>query len=466
MAIGVQSFPIQQGSATSRGMRNAEELFAAQLMNRLRREQAIQTEMKTPFVQPELEEALKQSQFLTQIKGNEAKYAEPMSKAELAQKAAATKSTLGHLGLAYSADRRAQSAEGRAQSAEGRAAKEAEFNSSELGRLMKMPGVAGQLGTELYLRQLEKQHQTNPNPFPAQESLQQPQQQGAGGQFGTGDLTQALLNAQKQQSPQMRPQEMPKNEYGEAADLLKQQLTANVQKQNALAKYREAQTTGYTFNQMPPDTKRAAVAQLVGAGYTNDEAVRGLVGGKTVEGMMAEKGYTDQSQYPNLQFAPQQTAINRQQIANTARAGMNAVDKNLTDALKKYAKTWNGKSIQLLKDSLSGKSDEEVGKAVGAAGLQIELAGLRGKTAGFNNMGVEMLNHFVETSKNKIDLSSLALNPAQYEYAQNFINEQFNIIGDAENQAMFGTAAKQREQPKKEERDIESGKSNDPLGIR
>lgn len=448
MAIGVQSFPIQQGSATSRGMKNAEELFAAQLMNRLNRQKAMQEEIRTPFLQPSLEEELKQSQFLSQIKGNEAKYAEPMSRAELAQKAAATKSTLGHLGLAYSADKRAQSMEGRAQAAEGRAAKEAEFNMSELGRLMKMPGVAGQLGTELYLRQLEKQHQTNPNPFPMQESLQQPQQQQAGGQFGTGDLTQALLNAQKQQSPQMRAQEMPKNEYGEAADLLRQQLTSNVQKQNALAKYREAQTTGYTFNQMPPDTKRAAVAQLVGAGYSNDDAVRGLVGGKSVEGMMAEKGYTDPSQYPNLQYAPQQTAIARQQIANTARAGMNAIDNDLTQALKKYAKTWNGTSLQLLKDSLSGKSDEEVGKAIGAGAMQIELSGLRGKTAGFQNMGVEMLREFRDSAKNHIDLSSLALTPAQYEAAQNFLNEEFNKIGEAENQAMFGTAAKQREQPK------------------
>lgn len=193
-----------------------------------------------------------------------------------------------------------------------------------------------------------------------------------------------------------------------------------------------------SWNSMPANYRGAAIAQARAFGYDTAEAAQNLAQGATLSQLAAEKGLSsDQSSWPVPSAAPTTAMLTQQQRSNVAIAGINAIDKDLTDRLAPYSTRWDGYSLEQLKESLAGQDEQKIGEALGAAALQQELAILRQRAGGVQNIGIEMLRESLNASGNRLHVPQILQSPKVYKTAQDFIRKELVKLNKAENQALY-----------------------------
>jgi len=194
-----------------------------------------------------------------------------------------------------------------------------------------------------------------------------------------------------------------------------------------------------SFDRMPVLTKNASIAQGMAFGNSETQAYNDLRAGKTLEQMAQEAGFDPKrpETWPQKSYNPTTATVTRQQRSNVAQAGIEAIEPQITKSLAPYAKKWNGVSLLQLKQSLAGTNDEEIGKAIAAAAAGKELAALR-LTSGGITPGINALRDTIQGAKLNLNTPDLALNPKQFEAAQNEIGRIIKTLNTAENEAAFG----------------------------
>ena len=295
--------------------------------------------------------------------------------------------------------------------------------------LLFSPGVAGQVGAQLYIRK-------HPEAVMTQDKINLP--------GGDDILMPGSTNNVYRDSGQENKGYLPEgsgaiDDRDKYISDIAAGLTAQSQKSAGLSDWMEAKKNALAWQSMPASLKSNTLAQARSFGYSYDEANRQLASGKSLDELSKQKGYgKDPSGWPLPSYAPTTSTLSRQQRSNIATAGLEAISGDLTTEIAPYAKTLPGgySAKQLMQSIVGSKKDEEqVGRAVGAMALQQELAALRGRASGIT-VGAKVLHEALESTMNRFKTNGLTVTPTIYKSAQNYMDNKIQKLNRAERKAM------------------------------
>ena len=369
----------EQANPWHTGINWSNQLLQQALANKQNQALAQQAAINAKYAEPTAQQALQKAQLLNQIAGVQAKYAEPSAQEEL---------------------RKAQ-----------------------LYNQFYGPNIQSEMAARGAQANLARQHAAQ-----AAYQLSHP-----GLMYG-GDAAQ--LEYLKGLGGKISPEQLQTLVAGQVEAPL-----TNVQYKQSLSKAIESNIQGKGFTTMPPNVKAAAIATLRGAGYNDTEATNALLSGQDIGNLLEAKGFNRGGSDVVPVYAPTAGTQSQQQRANIAQAGIGAIEPDIAKDLAPYARKWNGTSLGQLRDSLSGSSDEKVGRAIGAGAMAQELSMLRLRAAGAP-VGITAIRESLDASKTRLHTPDLSLTPKQFEIAQSYISEQINKLNKAENKALYPSGGK------------------------
>lgn len=320
--------------------------------------------------------------------------------------------------------------------------------------LLYQPGVAGQIGSYLYMQDQQQgggagmpqtgnqaathdllnQQTVTGQGAPAAGTTQQPQTLGnvvMGGKSPSDHLSDAIDQHVNQTFP---------NASTDWKDVLKNSIFSKLNNQMAQTNYLHARAQSYNYATMPVQERSAVLAQAAGAGYTYDEANRLFMQGKSLRDLLEDKGFTiDSSPLPIWPTTP--TAQTQIQTRRMAIAELNSVSKEINNALAPYSRRIFGYSPSQVIDAISGKNDDEQARVLAAKALQPELSSIRFRASAGSRMGIEAIRELTTAMMGNIKTYQGLVSSKVYSKAQNYIDNWINQMVESANKVgLRGTA--------------------------
>lgn len=475
MPISPMSFPVlspEQAAPNVFGMQRGADLFKSMTQN--------------AFLPQTLSEELKAKQIQNVIDQVKAQYAPQMTQAELSYKQAQTPniqaqtSLLGEQAKYFGPEALSKIGLQKAETAlTGEQAKNYGPNiQSEIGLrnaqtahqqflnnnpLLSMPGLPGQYGAVMYLKN-HPELNVNPGNGPVA-----PQTNGSPASLPLGpgqvnNLTKNISSGMPGTNLTMSNPEI--NQLKTVPNLLgnsplmgnpignpSDSLFDSIQKQTAahLAQGQLALTRsqGYNFSQMPVDMRNYTLAQATAFGYDPMQASGHLLAGNTLQDLAKNKGYDeDPASWPNPVYAATGATRNTIQRRNSALSELNVLDKQILEATAPYAQRFYGWSPTQVKDAvgvlsssqpkdfanqISNYKEEEQAKFLAARMITPEYNALRIKMMQ-GDVGIEALRHVGENSLNQFKTFESLLTPSVYKKANEYANQWLkDAVGAANN---------------------------------
>jgi hypothetical protein len=445
----------EQANPFQTGLMKSKELLAKQLANQYAQEQNKIAGVKARYEEPLSMQELVSKQLMNRIQEIKSRYEEPRQRADL-EKALQYNQYYGPNMQSQIGLRGAQAGhygELNKDLAYARAhplmqAPETKY----LGALMADPKLGPLIAAALQRQQQGGAAQDN-MPVPGA----QPQQREITPTRG-GEIAQTVIPGAKgeQEGRAQIPQigEIPETPTERAAmaqaprgqapmtqgEALVQAFLAKQSAENkskeSLEQLRHANLIGKPWKDLPAPEKNNAIAQSRAAGVNQTEAANRLEKGESLGQIMASKGYSETGEdWPNPIYTPTTATLTQQERANIAQAGIQAVSPDITEALKPYAKQWNGTSLNQLYD-LAGANPKRAGRAIGAGAMALELSVMRLRSGGVTP-GLGTIRDTLEKGKLRLNTPGLSMTPEAFEEAQNFIDEKIAKLNAAENKALY-----------------------------
>lgn len=287
--------------------------------------------------------------------------------------------------------------------------------------LLFVPGAAGQVGAQMYLRQ-------NPNAF---NQSQPTQSQNAfynnQGGFPQQNLPQNNQGAFPPQNPSFSQQGQRSISQPSSEDYAQQIANAmqvTGQSKMARADLDKARTQGYTWSQLPADTRNNFIAQGLGMGIDPPKLMKYVNQGLDVR-KIAEKEGLDPDNIPPPRYFPTTATKTRTQQVEQVGAELDYLSSATTPIIKRYADTFLGVSGSKLQDMLSDNPDAQkrFGEYIGALSVQTGLANGRIYLEG-GKPGVEIMRMVKSSALRGIDEHSpFKMTGLAYETAQKTIDK-------------------------------------------
>jgi hypothetical protein len=222
------------------------------------------------------------------------------------------------------------------------------------------------------------------------------------------------------------------------AATLERALSNEQQRKDALMERLNVLNKSQDFKSLPMDAKSFQIGLARSMGYTPDEAAHAFNQGLSINDLGEAKGYT-QEEVRNLipSMVATKATLNRQQLANTALAGLNAIEPIMTQALAPYSQKIIGMSPKLAWEGLRGVNEDSQAKALAANALAPELAALRIKAQG-GTIGITAIQEVRDASLQRLHQFEGIVTPTVYRKMNEHLGSWINKMNAAENKAVLG----------------------------
>jgi hypothetical protein len=456
-------------------------------------QQLFQGGVQNAYLPGMLEQQLKAQQLANAIAGVQAKYADPMTKAELSYKELMPdhlKRQIEELGLKNKYYPRVTESEIASRLAGASLANvqakyypediksqidlrrsQVPLNAAEAAMkqfqvqnpLLSQSGAAGQIGSLLFLQQHpELTGQRG-------QSSQMPMgdaQPGLGGtQNDLYNLPSQLGNAIKNQAQiPLKPSVMNQGQgqpgnmqsrmgvgqeglgdaQGGAPDfvnLLQDSIFSEFRRKKAATDYMNTRAQGYSWSQMPAEYKKYVLGQAKAMGYSFDEANRKLTTGSSIGDLAKEKG-VDPNKLPVPELAPTSTNITRIQRSNAVGRALDKIEPEISKAYAEYGQRFAGISPTLVKDMILRENPKKQGRMLAAYMLQPELVTLRILRMG-GNIGEGAIERMIESSQARLNTLGFSPSSEAYLEAQDEVQRFLKLINKEENKEYWNPTTPQ-----------------------
>ena len=172
---------------------------------------------------------------------------------------------------------------------------------------------------------------------------------------------------------------------------------------------------GNSFDKLPTNDKKQAVALMKGMGADPVASVQWLRSGKSPTDYANDHGIDISTVEPDYSLGEQNIKMAQQAASNMDE--LDSLEKHITGGLGEYQNKIMGYSMEQIKDALDGTNPEKQGKALAARALLPELSALRLKIAG-GNIGIEALREMEDKSLGKIKVFESLVDKKVYKEAQ------------------------------------------------
>lgn len=218
---------------------------------------------------------------------------------------------------------------------------------------------------------------------------------------------------------------------------------------------------GNSFDKLPTNDKKQAVALMKGMGVDPVQAISYLRKGKTPSDYAKENNIDVTSVVPD--YAAGEQNVKMAQQASAYMDEIDTLDKHINEGLGKYQNKILGYSLEQIADAAEGSNPDQQARALAARALLPELNSLRLKIAG-GNIGIEALRELEQKSLGKLNVLESLVDSKTYIKAQQYMTDWIKEAGRVRvNSLVSNSKLKSRLQKGAE---AESGMGNDPLGLR
>lgn len=216
-----------------------------------------------------------------------------------------------------------------------------------------------------------------------------------------------------------------------------------------------------SFNSMPVDSKRTAIAQAVGFGYDQYQATKMLAEeGKTLQDLAEEAGYgKDKKKWPEAKYNASMANITREQRQAATFSALEAVEPEVSKAIAPYSATAFGYSPKAIGDLQFGnkKEKERVADYLAAIAMSPEIAGLR-LTGSGANVGITAIKEMTEAALTKAKIPQALMKPEVFQMMQDRMQHYLKIINNKELESYLSSF-----KPRNEETEDLSGYNTEDL---
>lgn len=371
--------------------------------------ESIQNGFKMRYMPDMLKEQLRQQQLANALAQVQAQYAPQMTQAELEYKQQMAPHLAAQTGLTneqakyFGPSAMSEiSLRGAQSNLANQQVKQSQFNLQN--PLLQQTGTAGQLGALAYMQQ-------HPELFGNINNGQAAQNGQTGNSNMLGDLNANMGNGQ-----------IPNN--GTMADLLKDNIFADLRGNIARTNLNEKLAQGYSYSKTPIDTKRQMLAQAAGMGIDPNEASDFFTQGGTVAELAAQNGL-DPKNLPDAIFPSTNQDISKIKFRQQALQEINTLNPILTEAIAPYAQRINGFSPKQIAGAIKGDDPDAQAKFLAARGLQPEMSALRLKAMG-GQVGIEAIKEVQNASMGNIKAFENLVSPEVYQRANQYMDQWIN----------------------------------------
>lgn len=213
---------------------------------------------------------------------------------------------------------------------------------------------------------------------------------------------------------------------------------ADLKYKQALTQVMQQNVAGKAYTSMPAVEKEYSLAQARGFGYTGEQASKLLNQGYNLSQLAEAKGYdpNDTSSWPIARSAPTTAIQTRIQRANSTLAALDVVQPDISASYSKYSPRFANVSPNLIKDMLSGEKEDDQADALAAYALYPELAALRINAMG-GNVGEGAIQHISDAAFSRINTLGLSPSSNVYKKVQERVQKMIRKMNRAENNAIY-----------------------------
>lgn len=216
-----------------------------------------------------------------------------------------------------------------------------------------------------------------------------------------------------------------------------------------------------SFNSMPVDSKRTAIAQAVGFGYDQYQATKLLAEeGKTLQDLAEDAGYSkDKNKWPEAKYNTSMANITKAQRQNATFAALEAVEPEVSKAIAPYSSTYFGYSPKAIGDLQFGnkKDKEKVADYLAAIAMSPEIAGLR-LTGSGANVGITAIHEMTQAALTKAKIPQALMTPNVFQMMQDRMQHYLKIMNNKELESYLNSF-----KPRNEEGEDLSGHTTEDL---
>jgi ribosomal protein L23 len=183
---------------------------------------------------------------------------------------------------------------------------------------------------------------------------------------------------------------------------------------------------GNSFDKLPINDKKQAVALMKGMGVDPIQATSWLRSGKSPS-QYAEENNIDISNV-TPEYALGEQNIKEAQRASAYMDEIDTLDKHINEGLGQYQNKIMGYSLEQIADAAEGNNPDKQGRALAARALLPELSALRLKIAG-GNIGIEALRELEHKSLGKLNIIEGLVDSPTFNSTQKYIRQWIEEAG-------------------------------------
>lgn len=297
---------------------------------------------------------------------------------------------------------------------------------ARLNPLLGATGVAGQIGSALWLQQHPELNNAINN---KQQNLGNDRQQNTG-----DDLQQnSALPINSLNNPNGFSS-MP----GTASDSILHNMQTAEQSRQSFSKYYDTRQKAYAYQQMPVDFKNQVIAQAQGLGYSPYEASQAFSNGKTVGDLAKSKGYDPNFPqfWPEPQYAPTGSTRSLNQKREQAGAELEVIGKKLSDWTAPYSSRFHGYSIKQVAEAMNGENKDSQAKYMAAMILSPEFSSIKIRALA-GQVGIGAIKEISDKAMTDLKVLQPLVTPDVYkkanQYAMDVIEQSLQAANKAGN---------------------------------
>lgn len=384
--IGQGNFPILNQQQTNPVMSGLVQALNAHLQM----QQGQANRQRLPYVGPQAQAQLQQSQLANKLAQAQLPYAGPQAAANLQRSQLANEW--------YAPEARAQISQQNATASNlGADTRKTNFMLQNPG--LMVGGAPAQISALQLMGVLKPGDITSPQGAPQPQNAQGQSEQNTGaGQYLSGQTPTLPFNTSNQTANAILNQPFAK---------------ANLDAQRA---------RGYAWNSLPADNKSYAIAQAAGMGIDPTKASEMFNNGMTIEDIAKQNGF-DPNKLPEPDFSPTKGNIGQLKKRQAALAESDVINNFVAQGLGPYAQTFGGMSPKQMSDALTGKNYDQQVNFYAARALAPEAANIR--TALAQGQASEGgVNQMMNNSLMNIKASQSFMTPEMYQDVQKLINQK------------------------------------------
>lgn len=295
---------------------------------------------------------------------------------------------------------------------------------ARLNPLLGATGVAGQIGSALWLQQ-------HPELNNAQQTPGNNGQQNLGNVgLGSGGEGNPINDQQQNPMPAINSLNNPNGFYakpGSLADSIMSNLQTSEQTKNSLSRFYDTRSNAYGWQQLPVDSKSQLLARAQGLGYSPLEASKQFSQGNSIEQLAQAKGFNPNNpdSWPDPQYAPTSSTRSTSQQREQAGAELDVLQDSITKSLAPYSRKINGYSPQQVFEAIKGENPEGQSNFLSAYMLGPELASIRMRSLG-GRVGIGAIREMQDKSLTDLKVFEPFISQEVYEKTMNKVKDKIN----------------------------------------